>query len=438
MAKRISHTSEVTAAVPEIIKEKYQNRYKWGLNDKLPNDLIRHISDSGTATMCVSKLTAFVNGKGFSDNAAAQLKVNPKQTANDLLADISSGLAIFEAVCLNVKYNVQGKPGSVYRMAVKSLRKKDNGNWIYNPRMGERNYTKADDIEYRAFNPNISPTERAKIIAEEIKTHGKQLGEILMDFQLKEVDNGDVYPVPDCYSGLEDIESDASLQRQDKRNIKKGFKAKVLIGVPGQIDDQQKDETGKTEEDYFKEDLKNFTGEEGSDVMVLQSKVKGETPNVNTISVADILNGIDGARNRITKAVCRHFGVPLVLLGIEVASVLGNNQAMVNSLKVMLAMVETRQARINRVFSMLFPGYTFEITKVNIFEFIPDAVMAQLTPDEKRALQGYAPVESGATDENKKILNTLSALNPSISSEIVKRMSNDELFKLIGYNGTTN
>ena len=42
----------------------------WGANNLLPQEALRILYDSGTATTCVERLGLFINGKGFASEAA--------------------------------------------------------------------------------------------------------------------------------------------------------------------------------------------------------------------------------------------------------------------------------------------------------------------------------------------------------------------------------
>lgn len=427
----------VKAAMPRVEENKQRKFYSYGEKDVLPNELIRAISDSGTATVCVSRLKSFIVGRGFTNDQAKTFQINKKQKASAFLADIAPSSAIFEAVAFRVLYALNGLPGSIYRIPIKTLRRMTDGSWCYNALRGEKGYKENENIYFRNYTPNVNPLERVRIINDEISKHGEQLGEIWCDFQLKEVHNGDIYPIPDCYSGIEDIRSDASLQRQDERNIKKGFKAQVVIGVPGEIDDQTQDENGKTEADYLQEDVAQYMGEDGKSALILPSKIKGEAPVVIPFPIADILNGTAETRDRIPRAVARHFSVPPVLIGMEVAAVLGNNQALINSLKIFLTIVSDRQMMITNMLTELFPNIDWSIGQANIFDYLPDAVLAKLTDDELRELGRYAPLEKTTPTEQQQILNTLNTMSPLLAAEVVKRMPDDKLFELIGLNINT-
>lgn len=434
MAKR-SAKLYVKNEVAEVILQQTRKRYFYGANDKLPNELIRAISDSGTATSCVDRLQSFIQGNGFADNASKDFKVNSKQTADDLLSEISQSAGIFEGFALRVLYRTDGNVGSVYKVGLIHLRAMEDGRWRYNWRMGERGYKEAEDVYFRSFTPNVAPSERAKIIQEEIAEHKEQLGEIMVVFRPKELQFGDIYPIPNCYSGLEDIQTDAALQRQDKRNVKKGFKANVIIALPGEVDDQTQDADGKTDQDYLDETLQNFVKEDGSSIALLEGKSKDSLPQITPFPAADILNGTQGARDRVPRFVCRHFSVPPVLVGLEVAAILGNTQAIVNSMKMFIHIVNDRQRMIQRAFSRLWPSMDWTITKLNVYDYLDPQIASKLTDDELRAIGGFAPIERKVPSDQEAILNSINALSPLVANKVLESMSEEEIRMLVGLKG---
>lgn len=395
----------IKAEIGEIKEDSTTGSYKWGSDDKLPNKLLKAIQDSGTAMSCVNKLKAFIVSDGFVDPAANDHKVNPKQTARQLFASLAPSLAIFEGFALNVLWNNKGEIGSVYRIPVKTLRPKEDGTWRYNPLMGERGYDSTKDVVMKSFK-QLDPKERAEIIASEIKQHKKQLGDILMVFNPKEIHNGDILPMPDCYSGIEDIESDAALQRQEKRNIKKGFKANTIIYVPGEIDDQTKDDvTGKTDLDNLVDTLETFSKEDGAPMALIQGKFgKDGTPVIVPYPVKEVLDGVDKARDRVGRAVCRHMNTQPVLIGYDAATILGNTQALSNAFKMMVQVTQNLRALVRDTFKMLWPDIKdWSVSKPNIIEYLDPSIVAKLTDDEIRKIAGYDPIESKVDTETKSL-----------------------------------
>lgn len=410
-------------------------RYVYGTKDTLPNDLLRAINDSGTATACVSRITSFIQGEGFVDEATKTLHFNKNQTANQLLSDISSPVAIFEGFALRILFKMDGTFGSAYKIGLKELRKDKNNRIRWNYRMGEKDYIQKDDLFLAEYDPKITPEKRAAMLLEEVEKHGQQLGSVMYVFAPKEFDFGSIYPIPDSNSGLEDIQSDAALQRLERRNIVLGFKPNVIISMAGKTDDQTKDENGFTESDYLDDTLRGFTNENAASICLLEGQTKDAMPQVDIFPLAEMLDGVDKARIRVANSVCRHFSVPPVLIGLESPTVLGNAQAIYNSLKVFLLTVKARQKMIENALKFLFPNNDFTIKQLNIYDYLPSEVLAALTPDELRALGGYAPTETKTNTAQELLINSLNSLSPLVANKVLESLSEEEIRGLVGLTG---
>lgn len=420
--------------VAEINQQKSGlERYVYGPKDSLPNDLLRALNDSGTATTCISRLTSFIQGEGFIADNVKDLKVNRSQTADQLLAEIASSCAVFEAFALRILFRMDGTFGSVYKIGIKELRKDNFGKIRWNYRMGEKDYQKKDDLFLREYDSQLTPLEQANIVAEEIQTHGKQLGAIMYCFNAKEFDFGHIYPIPNSNSGLEDIISDAALQRLEKRNIVKGFKPSAIISMAGKTDDQTIDEdSGLTESEELTQTLQAFTNENGASICLLEGQTKDSMPTVTVFPLAEMLDGVDKARLRVANAVCRHLTVPPVLIGLESPTVLGNSQAIANSLKVFTLSVRSSQNMIQTALSNLFPGFDFAIKQLNIYEYLPAEVLATLNSDELRALGGYPPAQTKTSSSQELLINSLNSLSPLVANKVLESLTEDEIRGLVG------
>lgn len=436
MAKRIRL---IQNKVAEIKKERTGlKRYLYGDDNKLPNTLLRAINDSGTATNCVRAIASFTQGEGFISEQAKTLKVNKYQNANQFLTEVVQPVSIFEGFCLRILVNFSGEIQSIYKVGLKEIRREvDNskGDFRWNPRMGENDYRKDEDRFLKEFDPYLTPSQRGEALKEEMARCGEQEGTIFYPFKTKEFDFGDIYPIPDANSGLEDIESDASLQRLEKRNITKGFKPNVSVAMGGKIDDQTKDEKGFTESDYFDETLKCFIGDEASSVLILEGQTPEAMPQITVFPLAEMLDGVDKARLRVANAVCRHFGVPPVLVGLEAPTVLGNAQAIYNSLKMFMLMIKSRQQLIIEAFNVLWPQIDFSIKQLNIYDYLPNEVLASLTTDELRQLGGYPPQETKTSTSQELLINSLNSLSPLVANKVLESMSEEEIRGLVGLTG---
>lgn len=441
--KKVAHA--VKNAVANIIHTAGSNYYWYGELDNLPNAIIAAVDNSGTATACVERLEQFIVADGFVAEGMDSVKANKLQTLAGLLEDLATNEVYFEGFALRLIFDNAGNIVKLYNVDVKTLRRKTLTEFEFNPLMGEFDKRETETRIYPAYDPERTPEERRRLIAKQVKNYGEQLGEILYVFRKGLGKYYDVYPIPRFYSSIEDVISDGKISRLDLRNISQGFRTPVIVST-GPIDDQNEDEDGKTAQDYFDEALQEFTGEEASPILHLKGNTEEFKPTVTTINVAEILDQTDRASERIAKRVARLFSVPEVLIGVAKEGQLGNVQEVKNQLALFALSVYKRQARIKEAFDLIksklkLPGLPvnadFTLSTLKPFDFIPDAVIANLTPEEQKelfeinleasapaALDPSAPAASVSTNE---ALANLTGRQLQNIQRIIRKFNKDEL-----------
>ena len=441
--QRISRAARNAVAV--ILRNLANDYYYYGELDNLPNTIISTVDNSGTATACVSRLEQFIKADGFVSEGLDEVKANKMQSLAGLLDEVAANVAYLEGFALRLIFNNEGKIVKIYSLPVKTLRRKADG-FEYNPLAGEIGKIEKETRFFPEFDPERTPEARRKLIAKQIKQHGEQLGEVLYVFRKGLGRYYDVYPVPRYYASIEDLVSDGKISRLDLRNITQGFRTPVIIST-GPIDDQNEDEDGKTAQDYFDEALQDFTGEDASPILHLKGATEEFKPTVTTINVAEILDQTDRASDRIAKRVARVMEVPEILVGIAKEGQLGNVQEVKNQLALFALSVYKKQDLIKQAFDLLkpflaLPGLPtnpdFTISSLKPFDFIPDAVIANLTPEEQKELfeieleasapsiaaPGAEPVQ--AAERNDTLANLTGRQLQNIQ-RIVRKFNKDEL-----------
>jgi hypothetical protein len=176
-------------------------------------------------------------------------------------------------------------------------------------------------------------------------------------------------------------------------------------------------------------------GDEAASVMLLEGQTPEAIPQITIFPLAEMLDGVDKARTRVANAVCRHFSVPPVMIGLEAATILGNAQAIYNSLKMFMLMIKSRQQLIIEAFTVLWPQVDWSIKQLNIYDYLPSEVLAVLTPDELRLLGGYPPQETKTTTAQELLINSLNSLSPLVANKVLESLSEEEIRGLVGLTG---
>lgn len=380
-------------AVAVIIKNQANQYYFYGELDNLPNAIIQAVDNSGTATACVGRLEQFIKADGFLQEGLDNVKANKSQSLAAIVDELATSVAYLEGYALRLVFNTQGQIAKIYALPVKGLRREGN-QFKFNPLFGEFGKDERETVYYPEFDPERTPEARRKLIAEQVERYGEQLGEVLYVFRKGLGRYYDIYPVPKFYASIEDVISDGKISQLDLRNITQGFRTPVIIST-GPIDDQNQDEDGKTQQDYFDESVEEFTGEDASPILHLKGSTEEFKPTVTVINVAEILDQTDRASDRIAKRVARIFEVPDVLIGISKEGQLGNVQEVKNQMSLFALSVYRKQDLIKQGFDTikpllkldgLAPNSDFTLSTLKPFDFIPDAVIANLTPDEQKEL----------------------------------------------------
>jgi hypothetical protein len=263
--------------------------------------------------------------------------------------------------------------------------------------MGESLYQKRDDLVLLPFEPDLA--KRKVQFEKDLKDHkGKQAGQIITLFNKGMGLYYDKFPIPSYYSGIEDIQSDGGISKLENRNIKKGWRANMVIST-GKIDNELQDEDGHTDKDYFDAMLNGFTGEDASSILHLEGETPEDKPQITVLNIAEMLDATDKATERLATKVCRLIGVPPVLIGIETPGKLGDNQALVNQMKLFNLTVNRLQRMISGALNVAFPDKDFSIKSLSLFDNIPDWVLQKLTDDEIRTIYELPKKEEGVSIE---------------------------------------
>ena len=384
-------TKKVFSAFIEITDSKAKDGkvIDYGNKNAFPNELLKIVDSSPTATQCIDKKSSFISADGFNDYVFAQKRNVKGQTMDQVLADAADSEAIFEGRAYRILYNLDGMPASMEVLPFETVRKVKGGGFVVNPDFGKREFKEENNKFYHEFNPKIPVEKRLEIIAEE-GGFSKQRGEILYTFRNRP--GKSIYPVPMYYSGIEDVKSDTGIMLLENSNIEQGFNVDFILYTVGDIDDEIKGSDGLTDLERFRHSLKKFREPGDKKILHIQSETKDGMPVFTPVPLQQILDGVDKARDRVPRSVCRHMGVPPVIIGMNAPEGLGNTQALANYIKLFNHSILKAQNEIAMDFKKVFPDADTSISTLNLIDYIDQSLLDVLTTNEKRALLGYKPL----------------------------------------------
>ncbi len=366
----ITVAQEIISNALAYITKQSNSYYKFGGDDKLPNEIVAIVNNSGTARACVEALSKFTQGVGFVDATLGNSLANKFQTFNSLLGDLSLNVSYLKAVTFRVLYTNEGTPARIYALPAQTLRRSGEKAFIYNPLMGYPHRVITQDRYLQAFDPTEPPANRKDRISKQITKYREQFGDVVYHFKKGVGLYQDVYSVPGYYSGIEDIESDSGISKLERRNIQKGWKTPIIIST-GPLDHVVKDDNGLTQFDKFEIGVKKFGSEEAPVALHLEGATNETKPEVKTISIADIMDQTDKATDRVGRKVCRHFGVPPVLVGFATPGQLGNITELKNTMDLFRLVVVEPQDLIKEALRTVFTDKNFEIAPLNLWNETP-------------------------------------------------------------------
>jgi hypothetical protein len=382
-----------------------------GRND-FPQQLIQNVYNSPVASAAMEIWQEFIEGDGFVEDIGS-IKINTNgddgtpQTLESLHSNISHDFAYLDGFAVHVSYNSEGAKTEFHHLPFESTRLgelDDEGvakDIKYNPYFGiprayETKYTKT----FYTYNPNPEfvkrqMTEHAALFAAK-KVDYTYPGQVFW-FAL-EKPLARVYPQPFYYSSMNWFIVDSKIQKFHERNIDNNFLLSVIINMYGDPDapadkaDENKDQY-KTVGEVFNEQLQEqFTGAiNGGSAMVnwftrLEEMAKIEAFPSNTHHELFL------TLQKITSdQIAIGTKVPRVLVSISESGKLGDTQEVLNAIRVMQGRVNRKQRTLERVYKKLFTGFEalsqvidYTIKNINPFNILPDWVIAELTPEEKR------------------------------------------------------
>jgi hypothetical protein len=380
--------------------------YSWGDNNLLPQELLALAHDSGTAEACLRIKAQFIGGEGFANEATGLAMANPEQTFNDLLAEAKHYAALDIGVAYALRFDLNGESPDIYVVEAECLRRERDGSgrYVLNDRLAYGTMPIKDNRLYLPYHRTAKPEQLAGEVAVAAEA-GSYWGHLWWSFE------GRVgrkrYPWPSWYAGKEDVESDSQLGKFELKQLKNGFFPDVVITLVGEKyndvpDERWEPREGETEDDrpWVKSPdriaveatiraLKGAATESSAMLNTVESK--DEMPQLDWVDKGPNSKGLTDMSARIEGKVYRRFGVPAVLDSVSQPGQLGNNQQIVNTIQLFNLTIKPARALITGPLAHFRPDLDFTVKPLNPVQYLDPLIVAQLTPDEIRALGDYPP-----------------------------------------------
>lgn len=374
-------------------------------NDAFPLEWHKAISESPSGQSCVSTISDFLEGFGFSDEDLNKMIVNRKgETFLHIHHEICDSFSEFKGFYWHFMFDGAGRISEMRILPFESCRlgiPDDHGvisKIFYNPFFGTPEYAgknKEATVIYDTFNPDAV---RTQIATQKDKFKGQVL------FVGTTTALSRFYPLPEAYSAVKWMRSEAGIADYHEDNIDNGLLQPYALIMKGDPNAPVKNpeagstETPQTAAEQFEEVIsRNFQGADRvGNVMVfwVNTSNQEETPEVLTLPTnanSDFFIAVD---NQATKKITVAFKVPAILANINEGVSLGGDGNMVRvAVKLMQQRVIKEQriltdtyARVLQLFSTPYvkPIIIVPYNPYPELEKIDPAVWETLTVDEKR------------------------------------------------------
>lgn len=270
----------------------YVSRFRmqaYGHDNLYPQSLRAITGASGTAELCLSRYTKFIEGYGFADQSFSELILNARgETADDILHNVTADLARYGGFALHVNYNVLCQVTGVSFVPFENCRleeEDDDSNVahiIIHPdwtgkrtRMGKQILVSEKNIDRIAvFDP------RPEVVMRQIADAGgieRYKGQVLW-FSMA---GRSTYPTPVYDSVVTEISTDEGLGNVKYRNVRNNFLVSCMLVVKKGL--PKIDENGEETESQMisADDLKDFQGDEKTNkIMLVEIENDEDKPEV--------------------------------------------------------------------------------------------------------------------------------------------------------------
>ncbi|MDA1120879.1 MAG: hypothetical protein O2887_10395 [Bacteroidetes bacterium] len=366
-----------------------------------PQQLLQNVYNSPVGSAALDVWQEFVEGDGLT--VGGDIKINTTETLNDLNAKLSADLVFMWGLSFIQKYTPEGKPTFRFHLPFEETRiaipiSGDVGKIYHNPYFGiAKSFDEASTVFYYAYNPAA--------VVDEIKMHNdkylnKKTGLIDPPYPGQaywysiERPLARVYPQPFYYSSMNWFQVDAEIQSFHERNIKNNLLLSVMINMHGDPSAPAGAAEAKTlaeggtldQEDTvggeFEKQMKQFVNEKGG-VLVnwfLKEEERATFEQFPTNSHHDLFLTL---QNIVADQIAIGTKVPKILIGISVPGQLGNNDEILNAIRLMQGRTRRMRNILERIYKDVFKIET-QIKNINPVNVIPAEVWATLTLEEQR------------------------------------------------------
>lgn len=247
----------------------------YGYDNLYPQHLQAITSASGTAELCLSRYSQFVEGNGFLDISTAMYVINRSgHTTDDLLRASADDLTRYGGFALHVNYNVLGEVVEVQSIPFEQVRLKEQdadgyvSKVVVHPDWGEKTYRNGNLLrvtpqsveEFHVFNPIKEVVQAQMLACGGVEFYNGQVLYVSLAGGLN-------YPIPKYDAVVTEMSTDEGLSNVKNRNVRNNFLTSCMMVARKSmyVDDNGREQD---REMISPEDLKAFQGDTNAGKML--------------------------------------------------------------------------------------------------------------------------------------------------------------------------
>lgn len=325
-------------------------------NDNFPLKWHKAISDSPSATSCVSTIQDFLEGAGFSDETLENRVVNSKgETFFQVHQKTSKDFGEFEGFYWLLRFNALGQVTEIELLPFENCRlgPPDSNAYIskilYNPFFGTADFKgiKANTIWYDCYNP--------KAVKEQIQNQKDHFrGQVLFVGTTNALSR--FYPMPEATAAMKWMQVETGVADYHDDNINNGFLQPFMLLMKGdpnapssnpEYTSTNPEERITVAQEFDEVVSNNFMGAKRVGNMwvhwVQNPEEKPEVLAMPSNNSGDLFLAVD---TQATKKITIAFKVPAILANINEGVSLGGDG---NTVKVSVKLMQQRSIKKQRV-----------------------------------------------------------------------------------------
>lgn len=345
-----------------------------GYADDFPLQWHKAISESPSATACVSTIQDFLEGFGFSDTELEKKVVNSKgETLFQIHQKTCKDFGEFQGFYWHFMFDATGKVTEWDLLPFENCRlgKPDSHGYIskivYNPYFGTSQFTtlkKEETCWYDVYNPKAV---KAQILEQGEKYKGQVLFVGTTDALSR------FYPLPEAHSVIEWMITECNIGKYHKSHVKNGYLKNFMLIMKGdpsapsqnpeyrEVPEKERMNVGQEFDEMIGT---NFMGPEGQANMMVQWVANNdEKPEVLAFPSDSTGEQLLSTDQTATKKITVGWKVPSILANINEGVSLGGDGNMIRvAVKLMQQRVIKKQRILTDTYSVILKNFRVPYT----------------------------------------------------------------------------